>query len=87
VGGGWGGVGGGGAATPTVQLNSIFSAKTNPRENPGNFLKLKICAVIHNNHALYNQNYNFIPQNHSTMGIAISYFISEWAAVKIVFLK
>jgi hypothetical protein len=25
----------GGAATPTVQLNSIFSAKTDPRENPG----------------------------------------------------
>jgi hypothetical protein len=28
-------VGGGeGAATPAVQLNSIFSAKTDPRENP-----------------------------------------------------
>jgi hypothetical protein len=27
--------GGGGAATPAVQLNSIFSAKTDPRENPG----------------------------------------------------
>jgi hypothetical protein len=26
--------GGGGADTPAVQLNSIFSAKTNPRENP-----------------------------------------------------
>jgi hypothetical protein len=25
---------GGGAATPAVQLNSIFSAKTDPRENP-----------------------------------------------------
>jgi hypothetical protein len=31
----WGGGGGGGVpATPTVQLNSIFSAKTDPRENP-----------------------------------------------------
>ena len=29
---GWGGEGG--AATPAVQLNSIFSAKTDPRENP-----------------------------------------------------
>ena len=28
------GRGGGGAATPAVQLNSIFSAKTDPRENP-----------------------------------------------------
>jgi hypothetical protein len=28
-------VGGGSAATPAVQLNSIFSAKTDPRENPG----------------------------------------------------
>jgi hypothetical protein len=27
-------VGGGGAATPAVQLNSIFSAKTDPSENP-----------------------------------------------------
>jgi hypothetical protein len=27
--------GGGVPATPTVQLNSIFSAKTDPRENPG----------------------------------------------------
>jgi hypothetical protein len=26
--------GGGGAATPAVQLNSIFSAKMDPRENP-----------------------------------------------------
>ena len=26
--------GGGGATTPAVQLNSIFSAKTDPRENP-----------------------------------------------------
>jgi hypothetical protein len=32
----WVQVGGGGgvAATPAVQLNSIFSAKTDPRENP-----------------------------------------------------
>jgi hypothetical protein len=28
------GGGRGGAGTPTVQLNSIFSAKTDPRENP-----------------------------------------------------
>jgi hypothetical protein len=26
--------GGGGAATPAVQLNPIFSARTDPRENP-----------------------------------------------------
>jgi hypothetical protein len=27
-------MGGGGATTPAVQLNSIFSEKTDPRENP-----------------------------------------------------
>jgi hypothetical protein len=51
-----GGGGGGGATTPAVQLNSIFSAKTDPRENPE---KNPAMEMQTRSHIIWNDYYYF----------------------------